>query len=96
MHTALEQELTPIVAVGETLDEREAGKTDDRVVAQTRAAFDGIARGWLESVVIAYEPIWAIGTGENCDPADADRVMATIRVVRSTAWMRRRFSTAAA
>ena len=79
VHTALEQELTPIVAVGETLDERKAGKTDARVVAQTRAAFEGIPRGWLESVLIAYEPIWAIGTGENCDPADADRVMATIR-----------------
>lgn len=79
VRTALEQELTPIVAVGETLDERKAGKTDARVVAQTRAAFDGVPRGWLERVLIAYEPIWAIGTGENCDPAEADRVMAEIR-----------------
>jgi triosephosphate isomerase (TIM) len=79
VRTALEQELTPIVAVGETLDERRAGSTDDRVVAQTRAAFDGIARSALQRVVIAYEPVWAIGTGENCDPAEADRVMATIR-----------------
>ncbi len=79
VHTALEQGLTPIVAVGETLAQRKAGSTDDRVVAQTRAAFDGIARESLETVLVAYEPIWAIGTGENCDPYEADRVMATIR-----------------
>lgn len=79
VHTALAQGLVPIVAVGETLDERNAGRTDDRVVAQTRAAFAGIDRVRLSGVVIAYEPIWAIGTGENCDSAEADRVMATIR-----------------
>jgi triosephosphate isomerase len=79
VHTALEQALTPIVAVGETLDERKAGATDARVVAQTRAAFDGIAGDALRKVVLAYEPIWAIGTGENCEPAEADRVMGTIR-----------------
>ena len=79
VRTALEQGLTPIVAVGETLEERKSGKTDARVMAQTRAAFDGVPRGSLAVVVIAYEPVWAIGTGENCDPAEADRVMATIR-----------------
>jgi triosephosphate isomerase len=79
VHTALQQRLVPIVAVGETLEERRAGRAYDRVVAQTRAAFDGVAGGALRGVVIAYEPIWAIGTGENCDPVEADRVMATIR-----------------
>jgi triosephosphate isomerase (TIM) len=79
VHTALQQGLTPIVAVGETLAERKAGATDERVVGQTRAALDGIGKNALARVVIAYEPIWAIGTGENCDPAEADRVMATIR-----------------
>ncbi|MGB6601655.1 MAG: triose-phosphate isomerase [Candidatus Cybelea sp.] len=79
VRTALEQGLTPIVAVGETLEERKAGLTDERVVAQTRGAFDGVPRSALAAVVIAYEPIWAIGTGENCDSAEADRVMATIR-----------------
>jgi triosephosphate isomerase len=79
VRTALEQGLVPIVAVGETLDERKAGATDERVVGQTLAALDGVARGALAGIVIAYEPIWAIGTGENCDPAEADRVMATIR-----------------
>ncbi|HYL27598.1 MAG TPA: triose-phosphate isomerase [Candidatus Nitrosotalea sp.] len=79
VHTALEQGLTPIVAVGETIEERHAGKTDDRVVSQTRAALEGIAREALARVVIAYEPIWAIGTGENCKPAEAERVMSLIR-----------------
>jgi triosephosphate isomerase len=77
--TALELGLTPIVAVGETLDEHERGLTDDRVITQIRAAFDGVARTELSRTVIAYEPIWAIGTGKNCDPSHADRVMATIR-----------------
>lgn len=79
VRTALQQNLVPVVAVGETLEERKRGATDRRVVTQTRAAFDGVAPQALAKVVIAYEPIWAIGTGENCDPAEADRVMATIR-----------------
>lgn len=79
VHTALREGLTPIVAVGETPEERKAGRTDERVVSQTRAAFAGVARSELAAVVIAYEPIWAIGTGANCDAAEADRVMATIR-----------------
>ena len=77
--TAFAQGLTPIIAVGETLEERNAGQTDDRVIAQTRAAFDGIARNLLGRVVLAYEPIWAIGTGRNCDPGEADRVMTVMR-----------------
>jgi triosephosphate isomerase (TIM) len=71
VHTALEQGITPIVAVGET--------DDERVAAQTRAALEGVPREDLAKVVLAYEPIWAIGTGKNCDPAEAERVMATIR-----------------
>jgi triosephosphate isomerase (TIM) len=77
--TALSQELVPIVAVGETNEEREAGQTDDKIIRQTRAAFNGIARSALGGVAIAYEPIWAIGTGKNCDPGEADRVMELIR-----------------
>ena len=79
VHTALAQALTPIVAVGETGSQRSAGETDDRVVTQTRAALAGVAASDLSRVVIAYEPIWAIGTGQNCDPDEADRVMALIR-----------------
>ncbi len=75
----LEHGLTPIVAVGETLGEREAGMTDQRVVAQTRLALDGLSDADIEQVVIAYEPVWAIGTGHNCDPAEANAVMAAIR-----------------
>jgi triosephosphate isomerase (TIM) len=77
--TALGAGLTPIVAVGETAEERAAGKCDVRVVAQTRAAFEGVVRGELANVAMAYEPIWAIGTGNNCDPQEADRVMGLIR-----------------
>lgn len=79
VHTALTQGLTPIVAVGETGEERAAGRTDDRVVSQTRAAFDGVPAADLARVALAYEPIWAIGTGQNCDPRQADRVMGLIR-----------------
>jgi triosephosphate isomerase (TIM) len=75
----LDAGLIPIVAVGETGGEREAGATDERVIAQTRAAFDGLANEQLANVVLAYEPIWAIGTGKNCDPAEANRVMGAIR-----------------
>lgn len=82
VRTALGQGLVPIVAVGETIDERKRGETDDRVVAQTRAALRDAPRTALGNIVIAYEPIWAIGTGENCDPVEADRVMATIRCSR--------------
>jgi len=76
---ALHHGLTPIVAVGETLDEREAGLADERVAAQTHAALAGLADDQIAEVVIAYEPIWAIGTGKNCDPAEANRIMGRIR-----------------
>ena len=79
VHTALAQGLVPIVCVGETLEERRAGATDERVVSQTRAAFHGVPEADLAKVAIAYEPIWAIGTGQNCEPQEANRVMATIR-----------------
>jgi triosephosphate isomerase (TIM) len=77
--TALEQGITPIVAVGETSSERDAGNVDDLVIGQTLAAFEGLSEADLARVVIAYEPIWAIGTGKSCAPGEADRVMATIR-----------------
>ncbi|HZT14078.1 MAG TPA: triose-phosphate isomerase [Candidatus Baltobacteraceae bacterium] len=76
---ALESGLTPIVAVGESLALREDGKTEDHVVAQVRAAFEGLDTAQIARTVIAYEPIWAIGTGKNCDPKDANAVMQAIR-----------------
>lgn len=77
--TLLANGLIPIIAVGETLEERNAGETDARVMLQTRNALDGIHAPDLAKVVLAYEPIWAIGTGHNCDPIEADRVMSMIR-----------------
>ena len=76
---ALAHGITPIVAVGETLEEKEAGKTKTKVVSQTLAALDGLSPEMLERVVLAYEPIWAIGTGKNDDPVDADATMGWIR-----------------
>ncbi len=77
--TLLAHGVTPIIAVGETLAEREAGQAEARVVAQTIAALDGLDAGQAGNVVIAYEPIWAIGTGRNCDAVEANRVMGLIR-----------------
>lgn len=79
VRAALSHGLTPIIAVGETAEERDAGATDARVVAQTSAALDGIAPAEFARLALAYEPVWAIGTGRNCDPTEADRVMACIR-----------------
>lgn len=76
---ALAHGLRPIVAVGETSDERDAGTTDGRVVAQTRAALEGLQRAQLAQIAIAYEPVWAIGTGRSCEPAEAQRVMSLVR-----------------
>jgi len=77
--TLLAHDMTPIVAVGETFEERQAGHTDQRVTSQTVAALEGLDAGAVARVVMAYEPIWAIGTGANCDPAEANRVMSAIR-----------------
>lgn len=71
--------MTPIVAVGETLQERQDGRTDERVISQTQIALEGLDDDDVHRIVMAYEPIWAIGTGHNCDPAEADRVMGHIR-----------------
>ena len=73
---ALAGGLIPIVCVGETLAEREAGKTLQVVERQVRAFLDVLAG---HSVAIAYEPVWAIGTGKNAGPAEAEEVHAAIR-----------------
>ena len=71
--------MIPIVCVGETLEEREAGGTDDKVRGQTEAAFAGIKAEQVAASVVAYEPIWAIGTGRNATPDDANATIGTIR-----------------
>ena len=76
---ALQHDLVPIVCVGETLDERKAGQTDATVQSQTRAALKGVENGSVARVVFAYEPVWAIGTGETCEAEEADRVCGVIR-----------------
>jgi triosephosphate isomerase (TIM) len=75
----LKHGMTPIVCVGETLEERERGDTDERVIGQIAGAFTGIRSADAERCVVAYEPIWCIGTGRN---ATADDANATIGVIR--------------
>jgi triosephosphate isomerase len=70
-----------VLCCGETLDEREAGVTDDKVSGQVRAAFAGLSDEDLRRCVVAYEPIWAIGTGRNATPEDANATIGTIRQV---------------
>jgi len=71
--------ITPILCVGEGLDVRKAGQQVEFTVAQVTAALNGLAKDKAASIVIAYEPVWAIGTGEVAIPADAQEVCAAIR-----------------
>ncbi len=79
--SALSAGLKPIICVGETLEEREAGKTEEVVVRQTTEAFKDIESSELENIVIAYEPVWAIGTGKTATSQEAND---TISVIRQT------------
>jgi triosephosphate isomerase len=72
-------DMTPILCVGETLEERDAGGTESKVSQQVRRATDDVDAAHAATLVIAYEPIWAIGTGRNADPTDAGRVVEVIR-----------------
>lgn len=77
--TALQHELIPIVCVGENIEQREAGQTETIVSEQIQAALNRVPNDQIERVVIAYEPIWAIGTGKTSSAEDANQVIATIR-----------------
>ncbi len=76
---ALENDLVPILCVGEKLEEREAGRTLEVVGAQLDAALEGVSTGDVPRVIVAYEPVWAIGTGKTATPSDAQQVHAFIR-----------------
>ena len=71
--------MAPILCVGETLQERDVGATEDRVTNQIRAGLSGVGAEDAANLVVAYEPVWAIGTGRNAEPADAGQVIALIR-----------------
>jgi triosephosphate isomerase len=79
LKTALEAGLTPICCVGEVLEEREAGMTDDVLRRQCTRAFHAISTKKAAKLIIAYEPVWAIGTGKTATPEIAAEAHAVIR-----------------
>jgi triosephosphate isomerase len=81
VRAALKADLDVILCCGETLPERQAGQTDVIVSAQVEAVLRGLSAADLRRVTIAYEPVWAIGTGQTCDAAEANRVCGVIRGV---------------
>ncbi len=79
-HAAFKHGLLPIIAVGENLEQNQAGETDQVVRTQVTGGLQGLSKEQVASLVIAYEPVWAIGTGLTADPAGAARVIGvTIR-----------------
>ncbi len=76
---AFQYGLKPIVCVGETLEQREAGKTEEIITKQTELALEGLSDEQVENTIIAYEPIWAIGTGKTATKEDANNSIKAIR-----------------
>ncbi len=77
--TAFEAGLTPIICVGETLEQREQGITADLIRMQVKIAFGGVSADQAKKAIIAYEPVWAIGTGKTATNEQADEVCGIIR-----------------
>ena len=71
--------LKPIVCVGETLEQREAGKTEEIITNQTKLALEGLTNDQVQNTIVAYEPIWAIGTGKTATSEDANNSIKAIR-----------------
>lgn len=78
-HAALAAGLKPIVCVGETLEEREAGEIESVITTQINGGLAGLSSAQLKNTIIAYEPVWAIGTGKTASPEQAQEVHALIR-----------------
>ncbi len=76
---ALENGLTPILCVGELLEQREARRTGETVLRQLRAGLAGVRPNQVSKILLAYEPVWAIGTGRTATPADASHVHQLLR-----------------
>jgi triosephosphate isomerase len=91
LHAALAVGLIPIVCIGETREEREAGQTEDVVVGQLTGSLAGLSADQMVGIVLAYEPVWAIGTGLTATPQQAQEVHAFIRN-----WLSTRFDAATA
>ncbi len=83
VHKALECGLEPIVCLGEKLEQREAGQTESVVSAQLTAALAGVAAEQMAKITVAYEPVWAIGTGVTATPDQAEEVHAYLRSLLS-------------
>lgn len=81
VRAALAQGLTPILCIGETLEERDAGKLEEVLTRQLTTDLLGLSAVNIERIVVAYEPVWAIGTGRNATPAQAQEAHAFIRAV---------------
>ena len=79
--TALESELKPILCIGETLEEREAGRENEILETQLKGCLAGLTPGQIEEIVIAYEPVWAIGTGKTASTQQAQDCHAHVRKV---------------
>ena len=81
VQAALKAELMPIVCVGESLEQRELGITEDWISMQIKCALAGVPEEKIRKIVVAYEPIWAIGTGKTATPEQAEEVCEHIRTV---------------
>jgi triosephosphate isomerase len=91
LRAALSADLSPILCAGEVLEERRSGRTDPVVAGQLAAALGGVGGGEMDRISIAYEPVWAIGTGETATPDQAQSAIAAIR-----RWLGERFGATSA